>query len=100
MAPKFFEVVPRKYHVVVIVEEDVEFVIAGGILDADAGGSEIRGAGDDSAGLVLAAAVREKYVEFGVETFGRVGSDLDPFGRDIGDKLADAVFDILAVRAP
>jgi hypothetical protein len=95
---KLFELVGGEADIAVIVEEDVEFVIAGGVLDADTCSCEVGRAGDDGARLVFAEAARDKDVELGVETLGGVGFDLDAFGRDIGDKLANAVFNILAVR--
>ena len=95
--PQLFKFVPRKHHVVVVVKQDVELVIALGVLRAESGGGEVRRTGDDGARLVLAKAARQKNVNLGVQALGAVGANLDAFGRHVGNELADAVLDFFAV---
>jgi len=73
--PEFFELVGGEFHVVVIVAEGIEFVGLFVVLSAEAGGGEIRGTGDDVAGLVLVETLGEEDVDFCVEAFGGMGAD-------------------------
>lgn len=76
------------------MEEDVEFVVAANLFDAESGGGEVRRTGDDGAGFVLVEALRDEEVDFRVEPLRGMGADLDFLRGNVLCELKNARLDL------
>ena len=95
--PELLELVGGESDVFVVVAEGVELVGLVVAQGAEAGGGEIRRAGDDVTGFVFVEAGGDEEVDLGVEAFGGVGLQLDLARGDVIDELQDAFLDLLRV---
>jgi hypothetical protein len=95
--PKMVKFSRCELHVVEIMQQDVELVIADLILDADAGGSEVGRTGDDRTWFVFVESFRAKNIKLRVKAFGRMRPQFDFLGNHIVNELQDARLNVALV---
>src|ERR1051325_2049483 len=98
LIPQPLEFVGREADVREIMEENVELVIAGLLINTDAGSGEVGRTGDHRSRLVLVEPSGPENVYLRVQPLGRVSANGDFARGNVFHELENSALDVLPVR--
>ena len=94
--PQALEFLRGEHHIVVIVEQDVELVIAY-LARAQPGSGEVRRTGNHRTWFVFVESLRAENIELGVESLGRVCFQFNSFSEHVLNELHDTGLDLTRI---